>query len=61
MDFYNLYAHALARVAAATFPLTLVEPDKNGAAILAEAKRLDAEGTRLVVFPEDVPGRLLHR
>ena len=52
MDFYNLYAHALARVAAATFPLTLVEPDKNAAAILAEAKRLDAEGTRLVVFPE---------
>ncbi len=52
MDFYNLYAHAMARVAAATFPLTLVEPDKNAAAIVAEAQRLDAEGVRLVVFPE---------
>ncbi len=52
MDFRNLYAHGFVRVAAATFPLKLVEPAANGAAVLAEATRLDADGARLVVFPE---------
>ncbi len=52
MDFHNLYDHGFVRVAAATFPLTLVEPAANAAAVLAEATRLDEEGARLVVFPE---------
>lgn len=52
MDFYNLYEHGLVRVAAATFPLSLVEPGKNTAAIVAQTQQLDADGVRLVVFPE---------
>ncbi len=52
MDFYNLYQHGFVRVAACTLPIRLVQPLANAAAVLAQAKELDAEGVALVVFPE---------
>ena len=52
MDFHNLYAHGFARVAAATLPIAMVQPEVNAAAILEQARELDAEGVALAVFPE---------
>jgi len=52
MDFYNLYNHGFARVAACTLPITLVQPRVNAEAVLAQAKQAAADGACLVVFPE---------
>ena len=52
MEFWNLYDHGFVRVAASTFPLRLVDPAHNVAAIVAQARELDASGVRVVVFPE---------
>ncbi len=52
MDFRNLYDQGFARVAACTFPLTLVDPAANAAAIVAQARECQAEGVALAVFPE---------
>ncbi len=52
MDFLNLYDHGFVRVAASTFPLRLVDPHRNVAAILEQARTLDADGVRVAVFPE---------
>ncbi len=52
MDFHNLYAHGFVRVAAATLPITIVQPDVNSSAILDQARELAADGVALAVFPE---------
>ncbi|MBK8463216.1 MAG: NAD(+) synthase [Nigerium sp.] len=52
MDFLNLYDHGFVRVAASTFALRLVDPHRNVAAILEQARELDADGVRVAVFPE---------
>ncbi|PFG16090.1 NAD+ synthase (glutamine-hydrolysing) [Propionicimonas paludicola] len=52
MDFYNLYNHGFARVAACTLPITLVQPRVNAEAVLAQATQAAADGACLVVFPE---------
>jgi NAD+ synthetase len=52
MDFYNLYSHGFARVAACTLPITLVQPRVNAEAVLAQATQAAAEGACLAVFPE---------
>ncbi len=52
MDFYNLYSHGFARVAACTLPITLVQPQANAEAVLAQAKQAAEEGACLAVFPE---------
>lgn len=52
MDFYNLYSHGFARVAACTLPITLVQPQVNAEAVLAQAKQAAEEGACLAVFPE---------
>lgn len=52
MDFYNLYAHGFARVAACTFPITLVQPRVNAEAVLAQARECAEAGAVLAVFPE---------
>ena len=52
MDFFNLYQHGFARVAACTFPITLVQPRRNAEAVLAQAREVAAEGAVLAVFPE---------
>lgn len=52
MDFFNLYQQGFARLAAGTFPIRLVDPAANAAAVLAQARSAEAEGAALVVFPE---------
>ncbi len=52
MDFYNLYAHGFARVAACTGPIKLVQPQANAEAALAQAREAAAVGACLAVFPE---------
>jgi len=52
MDFYNLYNHGFARVAACTLPITLVQPRVNAEAVLAQATQAAADGACLAVFPE---------
>ena len=52
MDFYNLYAHGFARVAACTLPITMVQPRANAEAVLAQARKVSDAGACLAVFPE---------
>jgi NAD+ synthase (glutamine-hydrolysing) len=52
MDFFNLYAHGFARVAACTAPIALTQPRTNAEAALAQAQQAAADGACLAVFPE---------
>jgi NAD+ synthase (glutamine-hydrolysing) len=52
MDFFNLYAHGFARVAACTLPITMVQPRSNAEAVLAQARECADAGAVLAVFPE---------
>jgi NAD+ synthase (glutamine-hydrolysing) len=52
MDFFNLYAHGFARVAACTLPIHLVQPRRNAEATLAMATEVADAGACLAVFPE---------
>ncbi|HML52229.1 MAG TPA: NAD(+) synthase [Propionicimonas sp.] len=52
MDFFNLYAHGFARVAACTGPITLTQPRANAEAALAQARTAAEAGACLAVFPE---------
>lgn len=52
MDFYNLYAHGFARVAACTAPIRLTQPRANAEAALAQAREAAEAGACLAVFPE---------
>ncbi len=52
MDFFNLYAHGFARVAACTAPITLTQPRANAEAALAQAQQAAAAGACVAVFPE---------
>lgn len=52
MDFFNLYAHGFARVAACTAPIALTQPRANAEAALAQAQQAAADGACLAVFPE---------
>jgi len=52
MEFHNLYRHGFVRVAAATLPISMAQPDVNAATILGQARELNADGVALAVFPE---------
>ena len=52
MSFHSLYRQGFARVAACTTPCRLADPSANSAAILEVARRCDAQGVALAVFPE---------
>ncbi|MGC3992895.1 MAG: NAD(+) synthase [Propionicimonas sp.] len=52
MDFYNLYEHGFARVAACTLPIAMVQPRANAEAVLARARECADAGACLAVFPE---------
>jgi NAD+ synthase (glutamine-hydrolysing) len=52
MDFFNLYAHGFARVAACTGPIKLAQPQHNAAATLAQAREAADAGACVAVFPE---------
>ncbi|MFC8193371.1 NAD(+) synthase [Cellulomonas sp. NPDC057328] len=52
MDFLSAYAHGFARVAACTVPVRVADPAANAAAVLDAARRCDADGVAVAVFPE---------
>ncbi|GAB2477642.1 glutamine-dependent NAD(+) synthetase [Jatrophihabitans fulvus] len=51
-DFAALHAHGMVRVAAATPQVATADPARNAGATVELARRADAEGVDLVVFPE---------
>ncbi|WP_028709506.1 NAD(+) synthase [Propionicicella superfundia] len=52
MEFYNLYAHGFARVAACTGPVVLADPVANARTIAAHVQACADDGIALAVFPE---------
>lgn len=52
MDFFNLYDQGLVRVAACTLPITMVDPHRNAAAVIAQAREVADQGVAVAVFPE---------
>ncbi len=52
MNFYGIYDQGMARVAACTVPVRLVDPAANAAATLAVAGDCHADGVAVAVFPE---------
>ncbi|MBA3020785.1 NAD(+) synthase [Propionicimonas sp.] len=52
MDFYNIYHHGFARVAACTGPIKLVQPQLNAEAALIQAQEAAEAGACLALFPE---------
>ncbi len=52
MDFFSIYDQGFARVAAATVPVSLVDPAANAATILATARQCSDDGVAVAVFPE---------
>lgn len=50
--FTSIYSHNFARVAACTLPVALADPATNADRILAVARRADAEGAAVALFPE---------
>ncbi len=51
-DFRNAYRHGFARVAAVTTPIVLADPVANAAAVIEQARALDADAVAVAVFPE---------
>ncbi|WP_426958452.1 NAD(+) synthase [Muricoccus radiodurans] len=52
MSFHALYRHGFARVAACTTLCSLADPATNAEAVLEAARRCDAKGVAVAVFPE---------
>jgi NAD+ synthase (glutamine-hydrolysing) len=50
--FHNLYTHGFVRTAVATPRVTLSNPAENAKAIIALARKADAAGSAVVLFPE---------
>ncbi|MFW6412605.1 MAG: nitrilase-related carbon-nitrogen hydrolase, partial [Oceanicaulis sp.] len=51
-EFFNLYRHGMARVAVFAPEVALAEPDANAAILLDLARKADAEGAAVALFPE---------
>lgn len=51
-DFYSLYRHGFARVAACTLPVGLADPRLNAARIIECVSACSEQGAMLAVFPE---------
>jgi NAD+ synthase (glutamine-hydrolysing) len=52
MDFFSVYRHGFARVAACTIRSALADPAANAASILRVARDCDARGAAVAAFPE---------
>ena len=52
MNFYSIYDHGFARVAACTVPVRLVDPSVNVVSTLEVARECSDEGVAVAVFPE---------
>lgn len=51
-EFHSIYDQGLVRVAAATLPVHLVDPQANARDIITHAEHLSAQGVCLAAFPE---------
>ena len=51
-EFWSIYRHGFARVAACTITTSLGQPARNAAAVLAHAGECAADGVAVAVFPE---------
>ncbi|WP_328423251.1 NAD(+) synthase [Streptomyces sp. NBC_00443] len=52
MNFWSLYQHGFARVAACTGHTVIADPHANAEAVLRQARRCAQEGVAVAVFPE---------
>ena len=52
MDFLSAYAHGFARVAACTVPVTVADPARNAAAVIAAARAAHDDAVAVAVLPE---------
>ncbi|MFT4009000.1 MAG: NAD(+) synthase [Nocardioidaceae bacterium] len=52
VDFYSIYAHGFARIAACSVPVSIADPAKNAETILEQARICHDEGVAVAVFPE---------
>ncbi|MFI2202888.1 NAD(+) synthase [Streptomyces sp. NPDC020192] len=52
MNFWSIYQHGFARVAACTGHTVIADPPANAASVLRHARRCDEEGVAVAVFPE---------
>lgn len=52
MSFYSIYAHGFARVAACVTTSHVADPAANAKAVIAAAKKCDAQSVAVAVFPE---------
>lgn len=52
MDFYSAYRHGFVRVAACTHRTALADPMANAKSVIRIARRCDADGVAVAVFPE---------
>ncbi|WP_255948710.1 NAD(+) synthase [Streptomyces odontomachi] len=52
MNFWSIYEHGFARVAACTGHATIADPQRNAEAVLRLANRCAQEGVAVAVFPE---------
>jgi NAD+ synthase (glutamine-hydrolysing) len=51
-DFWSVYRHGYARVAACTVPIAIADPATNAETVLAEARKCHDDGVAVAVFPE---------
>ncbi|MFT3853186.1 MAG: NAD(+) synthase [Ilumatobacteraceae bacterium] len=51
-EFWSIYRHGLARVAACTITTSIGQPQRNAAEVLATARACHDDGVALAVFPE---------
>jgi NAD+ synthase (glutamine-hydrolysing) len=52
VDFFSAYDQGFLRVAAATVPTAIADPQANAATILQSARELADQGVGLIVYPE---------
>ena len=52
MNFWSIYQHGFARVAACTGHTVIADPRANAEAALRQARRCAEEGVAVAVFPE---------
>ncbi|MGW0606804.1 NAD(+) synthase [Streptomyces sp. NPDC002640] len=52
MNFWSLYQHGFARIAACTGHTAIADPTANAEAVLRQARRCDEDGVAVAVFPE---------
>jgi NAD+ synthase (glutamine-hydrolysing) len=52
VDFDSAYAHGFARLAACTVPVSIADPARNAATVIAQARECHDDGVAVAIFPE---------